>query len=108
MKSSNEMRGREVKGWLRVDAESVSTREHRALGYTERRLPALAVLEAALVPAVSHVQARNPPARVLVLRADLDVTSASRASVAGQPRTAPRDDQLRQAQPVIFRRLLHV
>jgi hypothetical protein len=26
MKSSNEMRGREVKGWLRVDAESVSTK----------------------------------------------------------------------------------
>ena len=26
MKSSKEMRGREVKGWLRVDAESVSTK----------------------------------------------------------------------------------
>ena len=30
MTSSKEMRGREMKGWLRVDAESVSTKRARA------------------------------------------------------------------------------
>jgi hypothetical protein len=32
MKSSKEMRGREVKGWLRVDAESVSTKRRSRPG----------------------------------------------------------------------------